>query len=346
MPQLEQQWISLIDNITPTYQLNNFPTLFNHSRLFIKREDLTSDLYGGNKVRNLEFLLGQAKHSKATKILTLAPLGSNFIAALAAQAKKVNLPVSTYHFTPHLSEQMIKHAQYSKAVGAQLKTYNGGYIPSLIQATLHFANDCFLNYQDSFIMPTGGSNTLGAMGHVNSFLEMIEQVKNKEIPNPDYLIVGVGTCGTIAGLLAAKILTNHPVNIIGVRCVDRVICNKWNIARLCNQILAMLNSDRRLKLSEINLVDNGHIKYGEAEADANELMKSIFQTEGISLDTTYTTKVVSALSRLLQRPDLKDSNLLYWHTFSDAAMNRNESFSRCDSYTCIDVITKKISGSY
>lgn len=74
MPELAQQWISLIDNVTPAYQLNHFPNLFNHSRLYIKREDLTSELYGGNKVRNLEFLLGQAKHNKAKNILALSQL--------------------------------------------------------------------------------------------------------------------------------------------------------------------------------------------------------------------------------------------------------------------------------
>ncbi|MDD4976244.1 MAG: pyridoxal-phosphate dependent enzyme [Bacteriovorax sp.] len=321
LPELESQWISLIDKATPVYQLKKFSSDFNHSKLYVKREDLTSELYGGNKVRNLEFLLGQAKYRGADNILSLAPLGSNFVAALAAQAQKVEIPVKCYHFEPHLSEQMIKHAYYSKAVGAQLKTYRGGYLPSLFQSTLHFSSDVLFNHQNSFVMPTGGSSLSGAMGHVNAFLEMLEQVEQDEIPCPDYLVVGAGTCGTIAGLLAAKILTNHPVNIVGVRCVDKIICNKWNISRLCNQVLTSLGSDRRIKFSEINLVDNGAVKYGQADGDAVNLMKSISHSEGISLDTTYTTKVVSYLTKLMSRADLKNANFLYWHTFSNVAMS-------------------------
>ncbi len=319
-PRLQNSWISLIEQTTPVYRLSKFSQAFNHSQLYVKREDLTSDLYGGNKVRNLEFILGKALSLNAEGVVAIAPVGSNYIAALAAQSKKVNLPVQVYHFQPHLSEQMIKHAYYSLKMGADLKLYPGGYARSLMQASLQYAFNNITNKQNLFYSPVGGSNLDGALGHVNSFLEMLEQVNRGEIPSPDVLVVGVGTCGTMAGLLAAKYLMNHPVKIVGIRCVDKIYCNKSRIARLANQLLNNLGVSFKIKLKDIHLVSHGEVRYGESSLQTKDLADLMKSQEGIILDTTYTTKVISSLVELLKCSDFKSKNILYWHTFSDVAV--------------------------
>lgn len=320
LPELQKHWIPLIGEVTPAYSLQGFSRVLGCDQLSVKREDLTDSLYGGNKVRNLEFLLGDAKAKGAERVLGLAPVGSNFIAALSAQASKIQMPVDVYHFVPTFTEQMRRHANFSRHVGAQLRTYKGGYLPSLVQASVHGAFELLTQGSRLYRMPTGGSNYLGALGHLNAFLELLEQIERGEVPPPDVLIVGAGTCGTMAGLIAGQRLTQSSIQIIGVRCVDRVICNAWSIARLANQVMEFVGASARIDVGSVDLRDQGSIDYGNPSADANELINVMLQAEGLLLDTTYTTKVVSYLSQLVQQDAYKKKKILYWHTFSPAAM--------------------------
>ena len=54
--------------------------------LHIKRDDLTATPYGGNKVRKLEFLLADAKHAGANRLVTFGYAGSNHALATALYA--------------------------------------------------------------------------------------------------------------------------------------------------------------------------------------------------------------------------------------------------------------------
>ena len=52
--------------------------------LLIKRDDMTGVGPGGNKIRSLEFLLGEARSKGASKILAAGPEQSNLCALTAA----------------------------------------------------------------------------------------------------------------------------------------------------------------------------------------------------------------------------------------------------------------------
>src|SRR3954470_8978467 len=106
-------WIPLVDGPTPVHPLPGAAEWLRHDRLYIKREDATDSLYGGNKVRNLEFLLGTAIARGAKRVATIAPYGSNFVAAMAAQSKRIGMPSEVFHFVPSRSDQMEKHARFS-----------------------------------------------------------------------------------------------------------------------------------------------------------------------------------------------------------------------------------------
>src|SRR4051812_7896772 len=90
-------WIPLVNGPTPVHRFDGASEWLGHSRLYIKREDATDSLYGGNKVRNLEFLLGTALARGAQRVATVAPYGSNFVAAMAAQTKRIGMPSQVFH---------------------------------------------------------------------------------------------------------------------------------------------------------------------------------------------------------------------------------------------------------
>ncbi|MEQ1876961.1 MAG: pyridoxal-phosphate dependent enzyme [Bdellovibrionia bacterium] len=325
-PELEKTYSRLIESPTPAYRLHGLGEIFGHSNLYIKREDLTDSTYGGNKVRNLEFLLGDALRKNATRVVTTAPLGSNFVAALAAQSKKSGLSAEIFHFVPHRNRQIAQHAEFSESQNTKLNICEGRLYPSVVRAGVQMSLE-LLKDPSTYRMPTGGSSPLGVLGHINAIFELREQIERGDIPEPDFIVVGAGTCGTMAGLLAGILLSGMRTQVFGVRCVDRIVCNRYNIENLANRALKLLGSQNKIRARNILLSDQGPIAYGRSREDAAEMQDVMFESEEIVLDTTYTTKVVSTLSRFLHRSEVGNKNVLYWHTFSDAAVRTQRSRS-------------------
>jgi D-cysteine desulfhydrase len=316
---LGHRWVSLINEPTPVLSVPGIKKYFGQE-IFVKREDLTAPGYGGNKVRNLEFLLGDALSQDASRVVTAAPLGSNFTAALSAQAKRIGMNVDIFHFVPQINLQITKHADFTREQGANMKIFRGASYPSAMKAFLLMQSQRF---EKSYLIAPGGSSAVGVIGHISAALELAEQVERNEIPEPDYLIVGVGTCGTIAGLIAGIKLAGLRTKIIGVRCVDRIVCNKFQIRSLANQSLKKLGLSLRIKLSDIDLRDNaGSINYGVAHGEAATLMQTVHEASEITLDTTYTSKVMLFVRNFIATHSVSSKNILYWHTFSPAAMLR------------------------
>ncbi|MBI3271685.1 MAG: pyridoxal-phosphate dependent enzyme [Planctomycetes bacterium] len=318
---VEVPWLPLASAPTPVHALREFGRLVGGARLYAKREDLTDDDgYGGNKVRNLEFLLGDAVARGARRIVTVAPRGSNFVAALAAQAPRMGLSVEVAQFAPAHSHQIDAHAAFAAAQGARLTTWRGrlGALPAALAAVFARAR----GGSGVYPITPGGSSVMGTLGPMNAALELAAQVARGEAPAPDAVVVGVGTCGTMAGLLAGFALAGLSTRVIGIRCVDRLICRCERVARLANAMLARVGEAARFRARDVDLRDgwNDH-GYGRASAAAAKAIESLRATEGIHLDTTYTSKVVAALADFA-RPgcELAGRTVLYWHTYSPAAM--------------------------
>src|SRR5689334_16369798 len=72
----------------PRLPLGTYPTPVSRSgALWVKRDDLCSTIYGGNKVRKLELLLGAARAAGKAKILTIGAVGSHQVVATAIFGK-------------------------------------------------------------------------------------------------------------------------------------------------------------------------------------------------------------------------------------------------------------------
>ena len=91
----------LLNEKIPYVPLGEFPTPIKHLRqlgnklgtdsLYLKHDGLSSQIYGGNKVRKLEFLLGDALRQGAKEILTFGFVGSNHALATAVYAQRLAL---------------------------------------------------------------------------------------------------------------------------------------------------------------------------------------------------------------------------------------------------------------
>ncbi len=304
--------VVLIPEATPVHSLNKFGVVYGNSNLLIKREDQTDQTYGGNKVRNLEFLLGDALHKKQNKIVTLIPYGSNFTGAFAAQSRKVGLEAELSQFVVIRNPQIEAHVTFGREQGAKMTTFTGK--TGVIFAAAYAAYKRFTSYS---IAP-GASSVLGVLGHANAFLEMVEQTDNSI---PERIIVGAGTCGTISGLIVGSILAGTKTKITGVRCAEPFVCNARRVARLVNQTFKFLDLPNRISSRDVDIQNApGNVSYALPLRDSVHLTEEFFDLEGIRLDSTYTVKVVAYLKFALQSGRYNSEKLMYWHTYSPAAV--------------------------
>ena len=82
-------------------------------QIYIKREDLSGGcdahgrkLFGGNKVRKLEFLLADAISKHYTSVLTYGGIASNHVVATAAYAQHCGLKSSALLFAQPISKNL------------------------------------------------------------------------------------------------------------------------------------------------------------------------------------------------------------------------------------------------
>jgi hypothetical protein len=81
---------------TPVEKADRLGAAIGLDRVYMKRDDLSGTVYGGNKIRMLEFLLGGALRANAKEVVTLGYAGSNHALALAIYADKLGLKCSSY----------------------------------------------------------------------------------------------------------------------------------------------------------------------------------------------------------------------------------------------------------
>ena len=83
----ETDRVPLMPMPTPLHPMHYQPSGKDVS-LLIKRDDMTGVGPGGNKIRSLEFLLGEARSKGASKILAAGPEQSNLCALTTAACAK------------------------------------------------------------------------------------------------------------------------------------------------------------------------------------------------------------------------------------------------------------------
>lgn len=219
-------------------QLGNYPTPIHRGRIennrnfefYVKREDLSSSSYGGNKVRTLQHQLAVCESRNPTgNICVCGSGGSNQIVATVVHGffrlkLKNILPVYVTADAPELDNTLNMLSVLSFAMPQPIVTW--GTISSVISAFWTAINP----FSDSIILPPGGNNPSGVIGQISGMLELAEQVLNNEVPDPDHIFLAVGSSCTITGLIIGAALTEHlnlpvfkKVKIHGVPIHDGIV---------------------------------------------------------------------------------------------------------------------------
>ena len=105
---------------TPVQKLETLGAELGISQLYIKRDDLSGKLYGGNKPRQLEFILGQVLRSKAREVMTFGGAGSNHALATAIYARQVGVKSISMLMPQPNAQYVRRNLLMSQYCGAEL----------------------------------------------------------------------------------------------------------------------------------------------------------------------------------------------------------------------------------
>lgn len=319
-------WVSLGNIPTPVEELG--PLLgMPEGRLWVKRDDLTSPLYGGNKVRKLEHLLADAKLRKRKSLITIGGLGSNHCLATAVHGKNQGFEVHLCLFVQPISKYVRRNLAGFLAADARIhycKTLKDAY---------SYSRSLFRKLKKEgrspYFILSGGTCGLSNVGHVNAAFELQEQVKKGLMPVPGKLFVAAGTCGTIAGLIAGLKISGMPTRVVGVRVVDSFPAYPYIIRYYAQKAADYLRKfDRSLPGVNIqkddftlltNYLGGG---YGVVTGEGKNAVESV--SSGISLETTYTGKTMAACLEYCESAERKEK-ILFWNSYNSASFEQSPS---------------------
>jgi len=298
--------------------LGNYPTKVERldelstesTGLWVKRDDATNDVYGGNKVRKLEHLIRTASERGARRILTFGAAGSHHVLATTIHGSAAGFEVAAVLTPQPFSGHARTNLQAALGAGLEpLPCPNIAMIPFVLARAVRSGD---------YVVPPGGSNVTASMGYADAADELAEQVATGCMPQPDVIVVALGSGGTAAGLTAGLENTALTSRLAAVRVVEPPLVTKTSALllalgvarrRRCRTSLRALS--RRFELVRDRLGRG----YGHPTAWGEEAMERAGRV-GLTLEPTYTAKAFSHALRLVEQGHFR--NVLYWHTLSGA----------------------------
>jgi D-cysteine desulfhydrase len=306
----------LADLPTPLIE-RTIKTAKGNRRVAIKCDDRTAELYGGNKVRKLEYLLYRASERKAQRIATFGTVASNHALATALFSKSLGFGciclLSHQARTRNAPRVLNMHLQN----GTKIVHYGGSYANRVHTLRTHLWS------RQTWVIPAGGSSWLGAVGFVNAGLEVADQVASGIILPPDRLYVANGTMATAAGLALGLALAGLTTEVQAIRVTHESIANPRAMRRLLVKTATLLN--RLDPAIPADLADRSRLCFrddffGAGYAHSNSATDRAIDVArdelGLTLEATYTGKAMAAMLHDLAQGAHSQQSMLFWNTYN------------------------------
>lgn len=283
-------------------------------RILVKRDDLTGLAFGGNKVRHLEFRLGDLRRKGADTLIVTNVAQSNHARLHSALAAKfgltsyiIKIPSMKDH--PINGNLLLDHIVGARIVDAPSDDPDvvDRVLADLV-ARLEAEGHVVYNVpRDSF------SKIAGTCGYLVAAVELLDQLDALAI-QLDHVFLASGTSSAglaLAGKLLGERYRVHPVSVGGTR--DEV---ERGVLACANSVAELLGLDERLRAEDITIHDEYYgERYGVPTAAGLEALYLAGQTEGLVLDPVYTAKALSAVIDQCRRGAIRsDETVVFVHT--------------------------------
>jgi D-cysteine desulfhydrase len=268
------------------------------TEVWLKRDDLTGLGLGGNKLRGLEYLLGEALEQGCDCLVTGAGSQSNWAMLAALAARRCGLdPYLVFYGSP---ARPTGNLLLDEMVGADVR-FTGELDRASVDSALAKLGEVLVSKgRRPYVVPRGGATALGAAGYVRASLELADQLLATGLV-PSHLWLATGSCGTQAGLVAGARWLGSPYQVVGVtvsrppaECFARVTV----LADSVSELLGLPTPAVGEPSPDAGFtVLGGHMGpgYGQPSPEGHAAAQLLARTEGVFLDPVFGAKAMAAL---------------------------------------------------
>ena len=309
--------VSLAHLPTPLEYLPRLSEHLGGPDIYVKRDDCTGLGTGGNKTRKLEFLVADAIQKNADVIITQGAVQSNHARQTAAAACKVGMECEL------IFEKRVKDADdaYQNSGNVLLDRIFGANIREVAKGSdMNAAMDALADElrakgKTPYIIPGGGSNTIGALGYIDCALELMSQA-NRDGIVIDHVVHATGSAGTQAGLVVGLKATssNIPLLGIGVNAPKDIQEEKvWKLAVETAEYVGAPGCVHREDIvANCDYVGDG---YGVPTQAMNDAVMLLARLEGLLFDPVYSGKGLAGMIDLVKTGYFGDAgSIVFVHT--------------------------------
>lgn len=301
---------------TPIERAENLGREIGVPNLWIKRDDLSGDLYGGGKTRKLEFYLAEAKLQNAKEIATFGAYGSNQAVATALWGKAHGFVIRVV-LAPQMPSVYVQKNLFALArAGARIEISRDG----VGAAEVRIRNEAQRNAQRAtYLIPPGGSSPLGNLAFVNAAFELGEQIKAGQCPSPDCIYLAMGTMGCVVGLALGLEMQGLGTEVVAVRASSAETSSDGRLRTMAKETATFVHAlDEAIPVMRVgrarvriqaHQLGGG---YGFATRSGEAAMRVFAQSQGYALEPTYTAKAFAAVVADAKR--LAGKTVLFWNS--------------------------------
>ncbi len=319
--------VDLTHRPTPLEPMPNLSAHLGGPKLWIKRDDCTGLAMGGNKVRQLEFYVGEALAEGADTLITTGAVQSNHVRLTIAAARKLGLSceVQLEERVPGRSESYYRsgNAMLNRLMGAKIHRFPAGEDEAGAELAMQRIAEGVRSRggRPHIISLAQDHRPTGSLGYVDAAEEMMQQAGQMS-GSIDAVAVTSGSGSTHAGLLAGLRASGNSIPVFGFCARRDAQAQRTRVLERSAQVAAMIRHPDAIAPADV-LTDDRFLKpgYGLLSEAVVEAMRLVAFHEGILLDPTYTGKAMAGLLAMIAEGCFsRTENVVFVHTGGTPAL--------------------------
>lgn len=298
---LQRPRYALLEGRTPIQRLERLEHAIGRPDgpgIYVKRDDLMGLGGGGNNLRKLEFLIGDALAQGCDTFVTTGARQSNHARLSAAAAARAGLACELVltDTVPRDDEVYRRNGNVllDDLFGAAVHRLPGG--ADALMVAQDRAAELLAAGRRPYVVGSGGSSAVGCLGYVSCAGEIVEQERDLGL-SFSRIVVPNGSSGTHAGLAAGfKALGHEPSRITSFSVLAPIEHARETTHRLAAEALALIDPHLALDNGDIAVLDGVLGEgYGVPTSAMIEAVRLVARSEGLLLDPVYGGKAFAGL---------------------------------------------------
>jgi 1-aminocyclopropane-1-carboxylate deaminase/D-cysteine desulfhydrase-like pyridoxal-dependent ACC family enzyme len=299
---------------TPLEEAPRFADAVGPCRIFLKRDDCTGLLFGGNKTRHNEFLLAEALRQGADVVVWGAGVQSNNCRQTAAACARLGLECHLYLSRASHNDDVQGNLLLDHLMGARVYIVDVPIGPDLDELLLARAEEQRRAGRRPYVWDRVKGRPLAAVSYALCLAEILEDMRDRGVEPAAVYAAAAGATG--AGLALGKVVLGLPWQVRLLAPIRWPWDTRADLAEVANRAAALLDLSHRLRPEDIDIREDFiGPGYGVVTADGRDALNLLARTEGVLLDPSYTAKAMAGLiSDVRQRRIEPGQALVFVHT--------------------------------